>query len=144
MRTYEKPSMLVERFRANVAVAKCSETTSYNNQSVTVHCVINGTHEVFWSNCESNYNNMRTVNYDGTYYILWYDSSVSRGSAIEEIGLDAVSAVEASSEVAVEIVETYDINDTLIKAIQAVAGVSGSGWHAAPVSPNISTVVNMS
>ncbi len=53
MKAYTKPSMTVERFLANVAVAACPSTTEYN--PVTINCLATGSDTVFTagtSGCE--------------------------------------------------------------------------------------------
>ena len=130
MKKYIKPDMLINKFAVNEAVAYCDPTQVYNE--VTVNCVITSSHKIFYtstngSKCDSDYNSMAIVTYNGTAYLVWSESfTVTAGSYNAGSG------------------ETLTGMNLLNKLAKATGASSAQGYHAGPINADIESVRNQS
>ncbi|MGN0479533.1 MAG: hypothetical protein ACI4GO_08875 [Hominenteromicrobium sp.] len=122
MKKYVKADVLITEFALNETVAVCDPTTVYNQ--VTVPCLKTGTHTLFYTNCDTNYNNCKVFNYNGTEYLIW-DFNNGGGSSGGGLGQDKLF-------------------DEVAKAAQRAGVISSTMVHIGPITPDITSVVNSS
>lgn len=135
MEKYKSPEMQVTKFATNKSVSYCDPTTVYNQ--VSIYCLVNGTHTVFYSSCDTNYNDLYFVSYGDETYLVWstdsnarVKSDVSSGTVIEASGYGG----SASGANFVEWLCSY-----------VYSNVSAGGFfHAGILTDDIESVVNQS
>lgn len=149
---YMKPAFDVTEFQLNESIATCPTSSTYN--PVTVNCVISGTHDIFYSNCEANYNDLTIVSYNGQEYLVWdkTNSGGNQGGGRNSIG--GVSTFARPGQGGNE----GDSGSSLLQAILQAgenAGILPSGgtddasdnwgnYHAGPITPDITSTRNSS
>lgn len=115
---YTKPEFYVTKFRANEVIASgCSQEDTYN--PVSVDCLKTGSHEIFYDNCDTDYNNCTIVEYDGDEYLVW---DLHNGGGSSQGG---------------------EHNDRLFNKITQATGV-GQMVHIGRITPDIDSVINHS
>lgn len=142
MKQYVKPELYVDEFVPNTyRVAACSPDISQITtlQPQTAHCVIDGTENVFTSNCSGVSGSVYVYTYNGTtltgrdasggqvnlasgdYFVIWYTGNVT--------------------------VHPNDTQQHNIDTLLAYANLVGHpGWHAGEVTPTteIQVLINNS
>ncbi len=125
MKKYVKPAVNVETFKANQAIAACGDAAD-TYASITVNCVISGTHEVYGTNCGSNIDDMIAVTYNNQYYVLWQEvNSSTRPGGYSRPDNRLLNAIVAA-------------------AGQTIDSYNSQGWHAAPVTQVVYSDANNS
>lgn len=129
---YVKPELNVTLFNLNDTIAACPVVDTYN--PVTVYCVISGTHDIFYGNCESNYNDMTIVSYNGQEYLVWANSHGGGNNGGRAGGPGQGGGGNSSGS-------------SLLQAILAAGGLDSDNWqnyHAGPINPDITSTRNSS
>ena len=129
-RAYEKPVMTVERFLANVAVAACEPSKTYNPVHVDYLIKSGDLDRVFYSGgCDYVASSSNLVTLNGHQYLYWYGPSN---------GQPGTGGTESDG--------TYygqKLMDELIKAGVSQNG-SGGVLHAGLASTEVLSVINHS
>ena len=136
MQRYKSPEMQITKFATNGSVSYCDSTNVYN--SVTISCLVEGSHKVFYDGCETNYNDLYFVSYEGVTYLVWTeDSDASVNSGVSSGNIISASGYTGSSTSGANFVEW------LCSYVYSSVSTGGE-YHAGILTTDITSVVNQS
>lgn len=153
---YMKPTFDVTEFQLNESIATCPTTDTYN--PVTVSCVISGTHAIFYGNCDSNYNDLTIVTYNGKQYLVWANTNSGGGNPGGGSGKNSLGVSTFAGGGSNQGGNDNDNGSSLLQAILQAgedAGILPTGgtddasnnwgsYHAGPITPDITSTRNSS
>lgn len=145
-RTYAKPSMTVERFLANVAVATCEPENVYTQ--VPVDCLASGSHTIFYDRCEPNYNDCAIVITPTASYLVWAGANLTPLPAGEYYYNGTIGSGPSGVDTLVGVVLNSSTSSRAGGGGNGGNGGSGgndaNNYHAGVINPKITSVVNTS